>query len=103
MSAASSAAYGASVARQTRAVDRIHPHLAVGYAVLALWVVAPLAVGFAVVATRLAHTGDEFAVALGTTVVFGLLGGLVLTAILRRRAVVLRPSDRPARDRPHGP
>jgi hypothetical protein len=102
MPVATSAAYRASVARQTRAVDRLHPHLPVGYAVLALWVVAPLAVGFGVVATRLARAGDEFVVALGTTAVFGLLGGLISAAVLRRRLIALPASDRHLRDHPGG-
>jgi hypothetical protein len=87
---------------RTRAVDRTHPHLAVGYAVLALWVVAPLAVGFGVVVTRFAQPGDQFVVALGTTAVFGLLGGLVSTAILRRRWAALPPVDRRARGHDSG-
>lgn len=79
---------------QARAVGRIPSHAAVGYAVFALWAVAPLAVGFGVVATRLVRP-DSFAVALGTTAVVALLGGVVSTAILRRRfAAAVPPAER---------
>jgi hypothetical protein len=81
MPIATLAAYGASVAGQTRSLD------------LALAVVAPLAAVFGVAAGRLADSVDRFAVALTAKVAFGLLGGLASTAV-RRRVSVRLPSDR---------
>jgi hypothetical protein len=50
-----------------------------------MWAVAPVAVGSGVLAIRLAQPADPFALAMGTTTGFGLLGGFLMAAILRRR------------------
>lgn len=97
MSAAQSTAYFPFVAGRTRGVARAQPHFALVCAVHALWTVAPLAVGAGVVATRLVQSVDKFAVALGTTVAFGLVGGIVSVAIQHRRFVAISPAERHAR------
>jgi hypothetical protein len=69
-----------------------HRSIAIGYALFAAWVIAPIATGSGVLAIRLARPDDPFALALGTTTAFGLLGGLSAASILRRR--IGRPSAR---------
>ena len=70
---------------QTRSAGIAYPVIVLGYAVLAVSVVASLAVGLGVVAARVAGPGAVFAVALGTTTVTGLFGGLLVAPALFRR------------------
>jgi uncharacterized membrane protein (DUF441 family) len=74
-----------TVGVQTRPAGIAYPVIAVGYAVVAVSVIASLAVGLGIVVAWLAGSGVVFAVALGTTGATGLLGGLLVAPPLFRR------------------
>ena len=74
-----------AVAPRGRTVDLAYPVIVVGYAVLAVSVIAPVAAGLGVVAARLAGPEGMFAVAFSTTAVVGLFSGFLATPALRRR------------------
>ncbi|MBG0564454.1 hypothetical protein [Actinoplanes aureus] len=64
---------------------RVQLLTAVGHVVLLIGAIATVAVGFAIVTTRFAGPGIEFAVALATTVAVSLYGSLVASSTLHRR------------------
>lgn len=73
------------VTSRTRTVDCPSAVAAIGYVVLAVWLIAPVAMVFGVVAARVVEPDDKFAAAMGTTTAVGVLGGLLAVAILRHR------------------